>query len=70
MRPTQKQLHHADIESMVDANAAALGLTIDAEHRPGVLINFEHIANLAQTAMEFPLGEEVELAPVFSHDRP
>jgi len=70
MKPAQTRPHFHDIEAMVDANAAALGLTIDAEHRAGVLINFERIANLAQTVMEFPLGEEVELAPVFSHDRP
>jgi hypothetical protein len=63
-------LHRAVLDSMVDANASALGLSISAEHRPGVLMNFERIANQAQTLMDFALGEDVELAPVFRHVNP
>jgi hypothetical protein len=69
MTPTQKELLYADIEFMVDANAVALGLTIDSARRPGVLLNFERIARQAQALMEFPLPDEIELAPVFSHDQ-
>jgi hypothetical protein len=69
MTPTQKELLYADIEFMVDASAVALGLTLDAGHRPGVLLNFERIARQAHALMEFPLSDEVELAPVFSHDQ-
>jgi hypothetical protein len=70
MTPSQKQSHLAVVESMVDSSAAAIGLTIGAGHRPGVLANFERIAVQAQTLMEFALGDEVELAPVFGHDSP
>jgi hypothetical protein len=69
MTSPRKKSSQADIESMVDANAAALGLRLEAAHRPGVLLNFERIALQAQTLMEFPLGDETELAPVFSHDQ-
>lgn len=69
MKPAQTRPHCHDIEAMVDASAAILGLPIAEEHMPGVLANFERIAYMAQRVMEFPIGEEVELAPVFSHDR-
>ena len=70
MTPGQEPLDRANIESMLDANAAALGLTLDAEYRPGVLMNLERIAIQARTLMEFELADELELAPVFSHDGP
>lgn len=69
MKPAQTRPHCHDIEAMVDASAAVLGLSIAEKHKPGVLANFERIANMAQLVMEFPIGEAVELAPVFSHDR-
>ena len=68
MKPSPKQLGQADLESMVSATAAALGLTIDAAHLPGILLGFERIAGQAQILMEFPLEDDVETAPVFSHD--
>ena len=64
-----KELSRSEIEAMVDANAAAIGLPIAAEFTPGVLVNFERIAHLAQSVMAFPLGEDVEPAPVFNPDR-
>jgi 1-carboxybiuret hydrolase subunit AtzG-like len=64
----QKELTRAEIEAMVDASAAAIGLPIASEFRPGVLINFELAARLAQNVMAFPLDTDVEPAPVFSHD--
>ena len=69
MKPAQTRPHCLDIESMVDASAAVLDLPIAEEHKPGVLANFERIAHMTRLVMEFPIGEEVELAPVFSHDR-
>ena len=70
MTPPPKQLSRPDIEALADASAAAIGLPLAHEHRPGVLLNLERIAALAQSLMEFPLGEDVEPAPVFRHDRP
>jgi Protein of unknown function (DUF4089) len=64
-----KELSRSEIETLVNANAAAIGLPIAAEFRPGVLVNFELTARLAQFVMAFPLDTDVEPAPVFSHDR-
>jgi hypothetical protein len=69
MKPAQTRPQRNDIEPMVDASAAVLALPIAEAHKPGVLANFERIADMAQLVMEFPIGEDVELAPVFSHDR-
>ena len=69
MTPPPNELPHPDIETLVDASAAAIGLPIAAEHRPGVLLNFKRIAALAKKVMDFPLAEDVEPAPVFRHDR-
>ena len=54
-----------DLEAYLDAAAAAIGLAIAPEHRPGVILNLERIAALAGTVMSFPLPAEVEPAPVF-----
>jgi hypothetical protein len=70
MTPSQKPPPQADIESMVDVSAAALGLTLSAEHKSGVLVNFARIAGQAQILMDFAIEEETEPAPVFRHDRP
>jgi hypothetical protein len=68
MKPSQPL--RPDIEALVDASAAAIGLPIAAAHRPGVLLHFERIADMAQSVMEFPLADDIEPAPVFRHDRP
>jgi hypothetical protein len=54
-----------DTGSYVDAAAAAIGLPIAAEHRPGVVLNLECIAAMAELVMAFPLAEETSAAPVF-----
>ncbi|HUZ73463.1 MAG TPA: DUF4089 domain-containing protein [Stellaceae bacterium] len=54
-----------DPEAYLDAAAAAIGLAIAPEHRPGVILNLERIAALADTVMSFPLPEDEEPAPVF-----
>ncbi len=69
MTLSPKQVRQADIEAMLSATAAALGLTIDAAYQPGALLSFERIASQAQILMEFPLEDDVEIAPAFSHDR-
>ncbi|HYM03227.1 MAG TPA: DUF4089 domain-containing protein [Stellaceae bacterium] len=54
-----------DAEQYLDAAAAAIGLTIAPEHRPGVLANLQSVAAMAALVMEFPLPETTEAAPVF-----
>ena len=53
------------VESYVDAAAAALALPIAPAHRPGVIENFSRLALLAAAVNEFPLGIEDEPAPVW-----
>jgi 1-carboxybiuret hydrolase subunit AtzG-like len=54
-----------DPESYLTAAAAAIGLEVAPEHRPGVILNLERIAGLAELVMAFPLPEAEEPAPVF-----
>jgi hypothetical protein len=54
-----------DIEAYVDAAAAAIGLSIAAEHRPGVLHYVELVAAMAPRVMDFPLAVADEGANVF-----
>ncbi len=54
-----------DAAAFVDAAAAAIGLEIAPEHRPGVIANVERLTAVARLVMEFPLSDEVEAAPVF-----
>lgn len=59
----------AEIERYVDAAAAACGVPIDPGHRPGVVANFERLAEAAALVAGLELGPEVEPAPRFAHDR-
>jgi len=54
-----------NVEEYVDRTAELINLPLDAEHRPGVVVNFERIAAIARLVTEFPLPPEVEVAPVF-----
>jgi Protein of unknown function (DUF4089) len=54
-----------NIEEYVDRTAELINLPLDPEHRPGVVVNFERIAAIAQLVTEFPLPPEIEAAPVF-----
>jgi hypothetical protein len=54
-----------DASVFVDQMAAIVDLPLQPEHRPGVIANFERIHTIAQLVMEFPLPEEIEVAPVF-----
>jgi hypothetical protein len=50
---------------LVDQMAALVGLPLQPDHRPGVIENFARIRAIAQLVTEFPLPEEIEIAPVF-----
>jgi hypothetical protein len=54
-----------DAETYVDVVAALIGLPLDPEHRPGVALNVQRIAQMAALFMEFPLPDDIEPAPVF-----
>jgi hypothetical protein len=47
------------------ATAAAVGLEISADNQPGVLENLDRIAAIADFLMQFPLAQDIEVAPVF-----
>jgi Protein of unknown function (DUF4089) len=53
------------LEPLVDQLAQLIELPLAPEHRPGVIANFERTAVIAQLVMEFPLGDDVEIAPIF-----
>lgn len=59
-------LEQADLEVYVDQAAALTKLPLSPEHRPGVVENFERIAQIAQLVTEFPLPEDVEAGPIFA----
>ncbi|MBF2001518.1 MAG: DUF4089 domain-containing protein [Synechococcales cyanobacterium C42_A2020_086] len=54
-----------DIAQLVDLMAELLQLPIAPDYRPGVIANLQRTADIAQLVMEFPLPEEIEIAPVF-----
>ncbi|MCC3411533.1 MULTISPECIES: DUF4089 domain-containing protein [unclassified Microcoleus] len=54
-----------NIEEYVDRTAELINLPIKPEHRPGVVVNFERIVQIARLVTEFPLPPEIEAAPVF-----
>jgi len=54
-----------EIEAIVDAAAVALRLTLDAAHRPGVVLYFALAAAMAEQVMSEPLGTGDEPAYVF-----
>lgn len=55
----------AQIEAYVDAAAAALGLPLDASHRPGVLQYFALAAGLAAQLDACPLTRADDPAEAF-----
>jgi hypothetical protein len=54
-----------DADAYVTAAAAMIGLEIHAEHRPGVVLNVERIAEMAALVMQFPLPDDIEAAPIY-----
>ncbi|MCU0567823.1 MAG: DUF4089 domain-containing protein [Oculatellaceae cyanobacterium Prado106] len=50
---------------LVDQLAQLLDIPIAPDHRPGVVANFERTMAIAQQVLEFPLPDEIEVAPVF-----
>ncbi|WP_392531525.1 DUF4089 domain-containing protein [Nostoc sp. C117] len=54
-----------DVGEYVEQMALLLDLEIRDEYRDGVVANFERIKAIANFVNEFPLAEEIEVAPIF-----
>jgi hypothetical protein len=53
------------IDKLIDGSAAALGLPIDPEWKPGIKANLQMTLRVAAMVAEFELADEAEPAPVF-----
>jgi hypothetical protein len=53
-------------ENYADQAAAAVGLTLDATHRPGVVANLKRAEAIARPLLDFPLPAVAEPASVFT----
>lgn len=54
-----------DAETYVDQMAALIGLPLPAETRAGVIENVQRMQAIAPLVLEFPLPDDLEIAPVF-----
>ena len=54
-----------DSTDFVNQAAALIDLPLQPEHQPGVVENFDRIAQIAQRVNQFPLPEAIEIAPIF-----
>ena len=59
-----------NIEKYVEYAAELIDLPINPEYRPGVIANLEQIAAIAKLVGEFPLTDEIEIAPIFESFSP
>lgn len=55
----------SDLVQLVNLMAQVLQIPLDPEHCPGVVTNFARTAEIAQLVLEFPLPDEIEVAPTF-----
>ena len=53
------------VEAMMDAQCALLGLTLSPEQRPGVLRYLQLVVGMAPRVMDFPLTTHEEPGNVF-----
>jgi hypothetical protein len=54
-----------DVEEYVRQMSLLLNLHINDKYQDGVVANFEKIKDIAEVVNNFPLSEEIEIAPVF-----
>lgn len=52
-------------EEFVKVMSEIVALPIPDEYQENVVANFDRIQTVAQFVLEFPLPEEIEIAPVF-----
>ncbi|WP_416671244.1 DUF4089 domain-containing protein [Egbenema bharatensis] len=63
--PDPSYASEANMPELVDRLSQVLDLPIVSEYRPGVIINLERTATIAQLVLDFPLPETIEPAPFF-----
>ncbi len=54
-----------DAEAFVRQNAALIGLSLTPEQMTGVVANISRILPMAQSFLDFPMDDTVEIASVF-----
>lgn len=54
-----------NLPEWVDLMAELVDLPIPPDYRDGVIANFERICAIAKLVTEFPLSDDIEIAPVF-----
>ncbi|MEA5550290.1 DUF4089 domain-containing protein [Anabaena cylindrica UHCC 0172] len=54
-----------DVHEYVEKMSLLLNLQIKDEYLDEVVVNFERIKLIAEIVNNFPLGEEIEIAPTF-----
>ncbi|BAY09925.1 DUF4089 domain-containing protein [Calothrix sp. NIES-2098] len=54
-----------DVGEYVDRMALLVDLQLRDEYRDGVVANFERIKAIALLVNEFPIPEDIEVAPIF-----
>ena len=54
-----------NLDALIEASAAALGLPLDPAWKPGIRANLEVTLKLANVVAAFDLLDEAEPAPVF-----
>jgi hypothetical protein len=59
------KIQEFDVAEYVDMMALLMDLQLPDEYRDGVVANFEKIQAIAQLVNEFPLPDNIEVAPVF-----
>lgn len=58
-------LDDLDVEDFIRRNAVLIGLAVTPEQMPGVAANLRRIIPAAQLFLDFPIGDDVEIASVF-----
>jgi hypothetical protein len=54
-----------DLDGLIDASAAVLGLTVEPEWRGSVRANLAVSLRMGAMILDFPLSDDAEPAPVF-----
>jgi hypothetical protein len=59
------KLQQQDLDRMIDASAAVLGIAIETEWKPGIVANLAAVLSAATVLEEIELPDEAEPAPIF-----
>src|SRR5262245_15357107 len=65
MRATPRASDLDAVGAYVDAAAALVGIPLASEHRQGVIRNLAAMLAAGELVLEFPLPDDVDVAPVF-----